>query len=90
MPKFANTFHVKDKRVVEFSAGKKHCSWWCGASASQAEVVQSACGAARCVCVETWSMHSKLLANQLKDGDSQFRVLLQAFVKEAGKALWKA
>ena len=75
-----NSFHTEDN-VWWVSAGKKHCSWWCGASASQAVVFKAQCGAARSVCVCGNLVNTlELLANQLKDGDSPIQSIVASFL----------
>ena len=44
----------------------------------------------RKVCVKTWSMRSSCWRTSRKIEIAQSKVLLQAFVKEAGKELWRA
>ena len=83
-----NTFHPEDN-VWWVSAGKKHCSWWCGASASQAVVFKAHAvpqGVCVCVCGNLVSA-LKLLANQLKDGDSPIQSIVTGLCERSRKGI---
>ena len=68
-----NSFPTGDN-VRWVSAGKKQCSWWCGASASQAVVFKSH-AVPQGVCGNLVNA-LKLLANQPKDGDSPIQSIV--------------
>ena len=83
-----NSFPTEEQRVVGFSWGRSTA-----AGRAVPVPVKLRCSKRmrwRKVCVETWPVHSRSWQTSRKMAIVQFRVLLQAFVKEAGKALWKA
>ena len=79
-----NSFPTEDN-VWWVSAGKKHCSWWCGASASQAEVFK-AHAVPQGVCGNLVSA-LKLLANQLKDGDSPIQSIVAGLCERSKNSI---
>ena len=81
-----NSFPTEDN-VWWVSAGKKHCSWWCGASASQAEVFKAhAVPQGVCVCGNLVNA-LKLLANQPKDGDSPIQSIVAGLCERSRNSI---
>ena len=79
-----NTFHPEDN-VWWVSAGKEHCSWWCGASASQAVVFKAHAvpQGVRGNLVNAL----KHLANQPKDGDSPILSIVAGFCERSRNSI---